>query len=207
MTTIADRGFLSWLQGWSQILNLIGDLVTLKYEICILTPSLLNSYDQWIALVLLHIHRHCNDNNCWYRFSFVAPSLISDFESYWGFGDVEVRNLHIDSLTTQRLWSMNSPCLTPFPPPLQWQQLLIEVCFRGSKADLRFWILLGIWWCWSTKFAYWLPHYSTAMINGKPLSYSIATAIARPTDAERCSGLWLQIWLQILHLTANLVML
>ena len=55
MTRIADRGLLLWLQGWPEILNLIGDLVTLKYEICILTPSLLNSYDQWIALVLYSI--------------------------------------------------------------------------------------------------------------------------------------------------------
>jgi hypothetical protein len=68
----------------------------------------------------------------------VAPRLISDFESYWGFGDAEVRNFHIDSLTTQQLRSMDSPCLTPLPPLLQCQQLLIEVFFRGSKVDLKF---------------------------------------------------------------------
>jgi hypothetical protein len=165
MTTIADRGLLSWLQGWSQILNLIGDLVMLKYEIRILTPSLLNGYDQWIALVLLHCHRHYKANRCWETFGSVAPSLTSNFASYCEFGDVEVWNYQMDLLTTQRLWSMDSPCLTSLPPPLQGQRTprVVRVC--GSKFDFWFCILLQIWWCWCLKFPNGLAHYLAASIN------------------------------------------
>ena len=74
----------------------------------------------------------------------MAPGVNSDFASYWEFGDVEVRNSQIDSLTTQQLRSVDSPCLTPLPPPLQRQQILMEVLYCGSRCELRFCILLGI---------------------------------------------------------------
>ena len=169
MTRDAGRGLVLWLLGWSQILNLIENSVTLKCIILILTPSLLNGFDQWIALVLLHCHRNCNHNNCWQLFAFVAPRLISDFASYWEFGDVleQVQKSQMDLLTTQRLWSMDSPCLYPLSPQWHGQQTLKDVWVCGSKsADMRFCILLWIRWRWSVKFSYWLPHYSTAIVNG-----------------------------------------
>ena len=57
----------------------------------------------------------------------MSPGVTSDFASYWEFGYVEVQNSQIELLTTQRLQSMDSPCLTPLPPPLQGQQTLKEV--------------------------------------------------------------------------------
>ena len=162
MTTIADRGLLSWLQGWSQILNLIGDLVMLKYEICILTPSLLNGYDKWKALVLLHCHRHCKANRRWEMFRSVAPSLTSNFASYCEFGDVVVWNSQMDLLTTQRLWSMESPCLTPLPPTLQGQQTLMEAWVCGSRCDFQFCILLG----YSVTFKCGIPKLNCSLLNG-----------------------------------------
>ena len=74
----------------------------------------------------------------------MAPGVNSDFASYWEFGGVEVQNSQIDSLTTQWLQAMDSPCLTPLPPPLQGQQMLMEVWVCGSRCDLRFCIILGI---------------------------------------------------------------
>ena len=76
----------------------------------------------------------------------MAPGVTSDFASYWEFGDIEVHNSQIDSLTTQWLRSMDSSCLSPLPLPLQGQRMLMEVWYcGGSRCDLRFCILLGIW--------------------------------------------------------------